>query len=91
MAVRQIVMLIAAGPLIACVAGATPPAGAAGSCGAEAFQGLVGQPESRLADLTLPAGTRVIHPTDRITMDKRADRLNVDIDAQGRIARVHCG
>jgi len=34
---------------------------------------------------------RVIHPGQPVTMDYRQDRLNVEVDADGRIIRVNCG
>jgi len=34
---------------------------------------------------------RVIAPDTIVTMDFRPDRLNVEIDAQGRITRFKCG
>lgn len=34
---------------------------------------------------------RVIHPGDAVTMDYRADRLNVELGTDGRIARLRCG
>ena len=57
---------------------------------AQPLQGLVGQPQSVLVTMLLPAGSRVIGPNDAVTMDFRADRLNVEIGADGRIAKVGC-
>lgn len=54
------------------------------------MQGLVGQPKSVLATMMLPAGSRVIGPNDAVTMDLRLDRLNVEIGADDRIAKVSC-
>jgi hypothetical protein len=34
---------------------------------------------------------RVIRPGDLVTMDYRGDRLNVHLNAQGRIDRFDCG
>ena len=60
------------------------------ACGASRYQGLVGSP---LAAVTLPAdlGARIIRPGDAVTMDFNAERMNIDLDAEGRIVRVHCG
>jgi hypothetical protein len=55
------------------------------------MQSLVGQGRDVLAAMTLPQGTRVIEPGMAITEDYRADRLNLDLDAGGRITRVWCG
>lgn len=59
-------------------------------CKAQPLQGLVGQPQSVLATMLLPAGSRVIGPNDAVTMDFRPDRLNVEIGADGRISKVGC-
>lgn len=34
---------------------------------------------------------RVIRPGDRVTMDVDAQRLNIEVDATGRIRRLRCG
>ncbi len=60
-------------------------------CGAEGLQPLVGQPQSVLAAMTFAAPTRVITPGTAVTMDHRPDRLNIEVGADGRIARVYCG
>lgn len=67
------------------------PAPNARACGAAGLRGLVGQPRSVLAAMNLVAGTRVIEPGMAITEDYRETRLNIDLDAQGRIARLWCG
>ena len=66
------------------------PAPAADTCGAALFQGLVGQPGTSLRSLELPKGTRVIGPRDAVTMDYRQERLNFEIGADGRIAKISC-
>lgn len=60
------------------------------ACKASGMQGLVGQPRSVLATMLLPAGSRVIGPGDAVTMDFSAERLNVEIGADGRIAKIAC-
>jgi len=60
-------------------------------CGAEGLQGLVGQPESVLATMRFSQTVRVIHPGTAVTMDFSPFRLNILIDATGRITRVYCG
>jgi hypothetical protein len=40
---------------------------------------------------TLPAGTRIILPDSAVTMDFRAERLNVLIDGNAAVERVYCG
>jgi hypothetical protein len=62
------------------------------ACGAPDLQHLVGESEDVLAAMTFAAGRlRVIHPRTAITQDYSPDRLNITIDAEGRITRVHCG
>ena len=62
----------------------------AGTCPADAYQGLVGAP---LAAVTLPADldSRIVGPGIAVTMDYRSDRMNIEIDGAGRITRVYCG
>lgn len=77
--------------VVACVEQPAPPAEPdMDACKASAYQGLVGQPKSVLATMMLPAGSRVVGPTDAITMDFRAERLNVEIGKDDRIAKVAC-
>ena len=60
------------------------------SCGADALQGLVGQPAAVLQTMKFGQETRIIRPDTAVTMDFRADRLNIEIDRAERISRVHC-
>lgn len=60
------------------------------ACKASTYQGLVGQRRSVLDTMMLPAGSRVIGPGDAVTMDFRADRLNIEIGESGRIERIGC-
>nr|WP_284040697.1 I78 family peptidase inhibitor [Phaeovulum sp. NW3] len=62
----------------------------ADACGASRLQYLIGQPESVLDGMRFDAPVRVIRPGMAVTMDYRPDRLNIEIDARNRIARVHC-
>lgn len=66
-----------------------PPA-AVVQCSAAGYQGLIGQPESVLKSMMLPAGSRVIGPGDAVTMDYRPDRLNVETGTDHRIAKIAC-
>lgn len=61
------------------------------ACGASGMQGLIGQDRAVLAAMTLPLGSRVIAPGMAITEDYSPQRLNLDLDARGRITRVWCG
>lgn len=87
-------------PLViaACVAGvASPDSGGitppppAGTCGAPALQGLIGQSETVLQAMTFAVPVRIIHPGTAVTMDYREDRLNIEIDAEGKISHIRCG
>ncbi len=60
-------------------------------CGASTLQWLQGKAETVLYDTRLPEGRRIIHPDTAVTRDYRADRLNIHIDAQGRITLIACG
>lgn len=63
---------------------------AADTCGAAAFQHLVGTPASAIDQATLPAGARIVTPTTMVTQDFRADRLNVTVDTNGNVASLNC-
>lgn len=65
-------------------------------CNAEGLQNLVGQ--AATAELGAEAmqrshsrSVRWIRPGDAVTMDLRQDRLNIELDAEGRVARFSCG
>lgn len=72
-----------------------PPA-LAGSCKSEGLDSLIGktrsaETEAEAKRLSGAKTFRWISPGMAVTMDYRTDRLNLDLDAQGRITRVHCG
>lgn len=75
--------------LAGCVAPPEPPG--QNACGADGMQDLLGKDRGALAAMTLPAGTRVITPGMAVTEDYSAARLNIDLDARGRITGVWCG
>lgn len=86
--------------LAACATQASPPSppggGASGVCNAEPAQSGLGQPyaDALGAELQAKAGAkvlRVIRPGQAVTMDFRDDRLNVELDASGKVKRVSCG
>lgn len=77
---------------------ATAPAGAPGEtpCDTEAVQSLIGTQgsETVYAKAMQDAGAkahRALGPTDMATMDFRPDRLNIDLDADGKITGFRCG
>jgi hypothetical protein len=81
----------------------TPPAEAeevpvrgAGSCDASKAQILVGKARSKKLDAAALrlSGARLlrwIKPGTMVTMDFRQDRLNLHLDARGRVTKVACG
>jgi hypothetical protein len=74
----------------------TPPVGGDGRCEADAAQSLVGRPAT--ADLGAEAlrltgarALRWIQPGQAVTMDYRADRLNIKLDGENRVEEITCG
>ena len=73
----------------------TPPA-PTGDCNAQPAQMLVGrqggpalaQEAQRLANA---AAVRWLRPGQIVTMEFRADRLNIHLDAQEKVERITCG
>lgn len=66
---------------------ANPPADA---CGATQHAALIGKP---ITEPGVPAegpNVRYLRPNTQMTMDFRADRLNIDIDANGVITGFRC-
>ena len=67
------------------------PAAVPDTCGAARFDYLVGQPQSALAGVAFPDGTRIIPPDSAVTLDFVAERLNVAVDGNAEVERVYCG
>jgi hypothetical protein len=61
------------------------------ACGAARYGFLVGQSKAVVDRTTFPDGTRIILPGQAVTMDFRAERLNVLIDGNAAVERVYCG
>jgi hypothetical protein len=66
------------------------------SCKAEAAQGMIGRSASEavVKDATRVTGAksvRVIPHDGMVTMDYRGDRLNIQLDEQGKIVAITCG
>lgn len=79
-------------PITATPTIALPPPPAPDSCGSGELKWLVGQPRSRIPVPTDPSKRRVACTTCAVTMDYRADRLNIIFDAEtGIIKEVKCG
>jgi hypothetical protein len=66
-----------------------PPIPAPDACGPDLT--LIGQPESVLAAMTFPMGTRIYRTGDAVTMDYNPGRLNIEIGETGQIVMVYCG
>jgi len=61
------------------------------TCGAGQFETLLGEPAAD-HDLSTPGRPqRILPPNTIITQDYRPERLNIDLDAAGRITRLWCG
>lgn len=76
--------------LAACEPFEDPPDQNADACGAAGYQSLVG---AQIAAVTLPAdlNARVIYPDTVVTLEFNPKRLNIAVNAAGRIERVYCG
>ena len=93
--------------LVACAAPAPAPAPAAPApsaaapepvyqCNADGARFAVGQPLSpqleAAARVRAGAGTvRALKPGEAVTMELNGGRLNLDVDARGRVTDVRCG
>jgi hypothetical protein len=55
------------------------------------YSHLVGTVGADIDRTELPPGARVICHDCVVTMDYRADRLNIDLGADGKVTRLHCG
>jgi hypothetical protein len=64
---------------------------AAEACGAAVLQPLVGQAVAEQDFTGIGKAQRIMADGSPMTMDYRADRLNVTYDGQGRITRIWCG
>jgi uncharacterized protein involved in type VI secretion and phage assembly len=60
---------------------------------AQALVGRTGTQElgGQALSLTGAGRLRWIRPGDAVTMDYRTDRLNIHLDARGRVERLSCG
>jgi hypothetical protein len=79
-------------------AGIAPPAPDPGpqerepdTCGAAPLQSLVGQPEAAVAAAGITRRYRVVPWGGIVTQEYDAGRINIFLDAGGRVARVTCG
>lgn len=68
-----------------------PPPGEQDSCGAASLALWTGLPGRALKDRVPADRLRLIPPGTGTTRDFRPDRLNAELDAEGRILRLYCG
>jgi hypothetical protein len=61
------------------------------ACNTAAYAAIIGTTEKDPSVPPASPNVRRIHPGDNVTMDYRADRLNIDIDAKGVITGLRCG
>ena len=67
-----------------------PAMPSADACGALQYQALIGKPTTEPGVPAEGLNVRYIRPDRQVTMDFRADRLNIDIDAGGMIKGFRC-
>jgi len=60
-------------------------------CDADAFAYLIGEPRETVEALDIPQPVRIIPEGAMVTMDFRPERINFDLNAEGRVIRVRCG
>ena len=91
-------MLMTLAVLAACVTAQQEqmPEHGAGACDAAPVQNLIGRARSKAlgAAALRRSGARLVRwigPGDMVTMDHRTDRLDILLDAQGRVTGLRCG
>lgn len=77
--------------LAACMPVVVVPDESDDTCGASAFQNLVGQPRAVLDGIPFNTQVRIIPEGGVVTMDFSPGRLNFQLDGVERIQRVYCG
>ena len=90
---KHVLAALFLGPLVlaGCVMTPVEPADPVDLCGASDLQYLVGQPGRVLDGMRFSQDLRVIQPGMAVTMDFKADRLNIWLNDFDRIERVTCG
>jgi len=61
------------------------------TCQMAAHRHLVGTDGGAIQQSSLPAGARIICHGCAVTLDYRAERLNVELAEDGKVARLRCG
>ncbi|MGE7989703.1 I78 family peptidase inhibitor [Pseudomonas sp. NPDC089554] len=67
--------------------------GRCNASGADFAIGKPGTPEllEQARKATGAQMARILHPHDVVTLEYRSDRLNLNVDEQGKVSRVNCG
>ena len=60
------------------------------TCGASAYQSLIGTPASAIDLANYPEGTRIVTPETMVTQDFVPERLNITTDTSGNVASLNC-
>jgi len=72
-----------------------PPADLAPSCSADSARGFIGKPGDDNADKARIAAdadaVRLIRPGQAVSMEYRAERLNLKLDDKGLVTAATCG
>lgn len=96
---RALLFAALAGLASACASAPPPPASApqnaeeateADTCGIARFRHLIGTRADQIDRATLPERTRIITPDMAVTMDFRADRLNIMVGTDGIVGSMRC-
>lgn len=87
----RLMLLLALAVPLALAACENESSGDVAACPAGELTEYVGQPESAADEIAYDGTVRVIQPGMVITMEFNPDRLNIEIDEDGRIARIYCG
>lgn len=61
------------------------------SCQMAAHQDLIGKHRDEIDESALPTGARVVCSGCAVTLDFRAERLNVQLGPDNRVASLRCG
>ncbi|MBL8543180.1 MAG: hypothetical protein JNJ63_05180 [Hyphomonadaceae bacterium] len=61
------------------------------TCQMAAHQSLIGQDGAAIDRSALPAGARVICHQCAVTLDYSAERLNIQLGADGKVESMRCG
>lgn len=62
----------------------------ADACGASRFRALLGARASEIDPATLPSSARIVGPRTVVTDDFVPERLNILVDADGRVTSMRC-